>query len=298
HLTAQELKEELERGAEWEKVYRYNDGQKLTKTQAQEQGLDPVHDRVRKQPVQTTVYINNGWNDTDQLERWRDQWQDRANDYLERAGYEVRVDYRSYEEQGIEREPMVHEGYAVRAIEREAQERAYERGEDYEPVTDVRQHNLEVEEANRLIERLERELERVNLAIRERLRELEIELERVHEQVRAGLERTYERVAEYGRERVEQVREAAREVGMGMQERLQRVRSVLADSLDNPRTQERGQREAGLTDMRAEPLARTAAMTNARLLQREPAREVYVREQSRILLEREPETGIEYERSR
>lgn len=51
-------------------------------------------------------------NSTDQLEAWREQWANLANRHLERHGHDARVDHRSLEAQGIEREATSHVGYA------------------------------------------------------------------------------------------------------------------------------------------------------------------------------------------
>src|SRR5271166_266357 len=54
-----------------------------------------------------------GLNSTEQLEAWREQWANLANRHLERHGHAERVDHRSLEAQGVEREPTVHLGYAA-----------------------------------------------------------------------------------------------------------------------------------------------------------------------------------------
>jgi ATP-dependent exoDNAse (exonuclease V) alpha subunit len=40
------------------------------------------------------------------LIRWREHWADAANEHLLRAGLDIRIDHRSYREQGIELEPI------------------------------------------------------------------------------------------------------------------------------------------------------------------------------------------------
>src|SRR5271166_4679394 len=52
-------------------------------------------------------------NSTEQLDAWREQWAHLANRHLERHGHEERVDHRSLEAQGIDREATVHLGYAA-----------------------------------------------------------------------------------------------------------------------------------------------------------------------------------------
>ena len=49
-------------------------------------------------------------------ERFRQAWEEEVNLALERAGLEVRVDRRSLEAQGIEREPQLHVGAAAQAL--------------------------------------------------------------------------------------------------------------------------------------------------------------------------------------
>jgi hypothetical protein len=48
-----------------------------------------------------------------QLADWRRQWANLANRHLERHGHKERIDHRSLKEQGAEREPTTHLGYAA-----------------------------------------------------------------------------------------------------------------------------------------------------------------------------------------
>lgn len=56
----------------------------------------------------------NDWNDRECVEKWREAWAKECNQYLEQ---ENQIDHRSYERQGIDREPTIHEGYSARKIE-------------------------------------------------------------------------------------------------------------------------------------------------------------------------------------
>ena len=58
------------------------------------------------------------WNDADTLSRWREQWAHHQNRALERHGHSARVDHRSYEAQGIDREPSQHLGPTAADMER------------------------------------------------------------------------------------------------------------------------------------------------------------------------------------
>ena len=50
------------------------------------------------------------WNSAEQLEAWRESWARTVNRYLERHGHAARIDHRSLEAQGIDREPTKHRG--------------------------------------------------------------------------------------------------------------------------------------------------------------------------------------------
>ena len=58
------------------------------------------------------------WGAADTLEFWREQWAVMCNAKFEEKGLEVRIDHRSYERQGVELLPTVHEGPTVRAMEK------------------------------------------------------------------------------------------------------------------------------------------------------------------------------------
>ena len=58
------------------------------------------------------------WNSPERLEQWREQWALHQNRALERHGHAERVDHRSYEAQGIDREPSQHLGPVANDMER------------------------------------------------------------------------------------------------------------------------------------------------------------------------------------
>ena len=57
------------------------------------------------------------WGSPETLEYWREQWAARCNAKFEEKGLPERIDHRSYERQGIDLLPTVHEGPAVRQME-------------------------------------------------------------------------------------------------------------------------------------------------------------------------------------
>lgn len=58
------------------------------------------------------------WGSADTLEFWREQWATMCNAKFEEKGLDVRIDHRSYERQGVELLPTIHEGPTVRAMEK------------------------------------------------------------------------------------------------------------------------------------------------------------------------------------
>lgn len=72
--------------------------------------------RELKIDEQGTVSFGNkdrNWDDKKLYMKQKLEWDGLANGYLERAGFDVRIDSRSYEEQGIDRLPQVHLGVEV-----------------------------------------------------------------------------------------------------------------------------------------------------------------------------------------
>lgn len=134
------------------------------------------------------------WNDRKQLEEWREQWAIYQNRALEKAGSKERVDHRSYEEQGIDKEPEPKLG--PNASEMEKRGKASERG-------DMRR---EVWERNMLREELRKQVELLDKAIeREQEKQAAREAERQQSQ-----QDQYRQAAgqkeEAGRSREEQAR--------------------------------------------------------------------------------------------
>jgi hypothetical protein len=62
---------------------------------------------------------NTTWNESRLFLEWRKNWAEVNNRVFERKGLEERIDHRSYAEQGLDREPMIHLGYEAAALERQ-----------------------------------------------------------------------------------------------------------------------------------------------------------------------------------
>ena len=58
------------------------------------------------------------WGSPETLEYWRQTWAELCNAKFAEKGIDVRIDHRSYERQGVDLLPTVHEGATVRAMEK------------------------------------------------------------------------------------------------------------------------------------------------------------------------------------
>ena len=90
-------------GAKQKRVYRLDD--------AGNRMLD-ASGRPQFDAVPTT-----DWGSAETLERWREAWAEINNEHFAAHGLNVRLDHRSYEKQGIDLIPTVHEGPKVREME-------------------------------------------------------------------------------------------------------------------------------------------------------------------------------------
>ena len=105
----------------WEKQYPYEVGKKkvyMVPSTAEAQGFV----RADKHP-KSTCYgrqnpISERWNSEEQLLAWRAAWADMSNRYLERYGYDERIDHRSHADRDLTEQPTIHEGVVARALEK------------------------------------------------------------------------------------------------------------------------------------------------------------------------------------
>ncbi len=70
------------------------------------------------------------WNGKENLLTWREAWANIQNSYLAKTGFDIRVDHRSYVEQGISVEPQVKQGPIVHADG----DYQFERADDYQRI--------------------------------------------------------------------------------------------------------------------------------------------------------------------
>ncbi len=88
--------------------------------QRREYKLDENGNRIRNEKGQyvfNAVHITD-WNTPENLEGWRSAWCSIVNAAFAEKGLDCRIDHRSYERQGIEKIPTIHEGPKVRQMEK------------------------------------------------------------------------------------------------------------------------------------------------------------------------------------
>ena len=77
---------------------------------------NPILDKDGKQKYNAVQ--NTDWGRPETLEMWRENWANMVNARFEEKGLDCRVDHRSYEDQALDLIPQVHEGSAVRKMEK------------------------------------------------------------------------------------------------------------------------------------------------------------------------------------
>lgn len=116
--------------------------------------------RNRREWERETVTVND-WNEQYKVEEWREAWAKKCNEHL---GQGQQLDHRSYERQGKDQIPTIHEGTTARKIEAQG------------GISERVQYNREVKETNLEIAKTESEL---YSAVTEKAREVYGELIRI-----------------------------------------------------------------------------------------------------------------------
>lgn len=82
--------------------------------------LDENGQRIKKENGQWdfTAVPTTDWGRPETLEMWREEWAKFINSKFEEKGLDCRIDHRSYEDQGLDLLPTVHEGPHVRKMEK------------------------------------------------------------------------------------------------------------------------------------------------------------------------------------
>ena len=90
-------------------------GQKQKREYVVDENGDPILDSNGKPKFNAVATTD--WHTPETLEAWRKAWCDIVNKAFERNGITERIDHRSYERQGLDLIPTIHEGPTVRQME-------------------------------------------------------------------------------------------------------------------------------------------------------------------------------------
>lgn len=91
-------------------------GSKQKKEYILDENGEKIYDKKKRQYKCKSVPTTD-WNDRGNVEKWRKNWAELCNTYLQEAGREERIDHRSYERQGLEILPTQHLGTAASQME-------------------------------------------------------------------------------------------------------------------------------------------------------------------------------------
>lgn len=119
----------------------------------------------------------NDWNDRSRAEEWRKAWAEECNKYLSQ---ERKIDHRSYARQGIDQTPTIHEGYKARKMEQEG------------AVSDRCEINRQIKEYNAIqktVAKLQESRENIASKVKEKVREINGEIQRIRNDLRARVGR-------------------------------------------------------------------------------------------------------------
>ena len=84
-----------------------------------DEGNPHVHVMLTMREITETGFGNKQrqWNNKQLLQEWREQWAQYVNFHLKMHNYDIRIDHRPYQEQGIDLIPTLHQGKAVTDME-------------------------------------------------------------------------------------------------------------------------------------------------------------------------------------
>ena len=84
----------------------------------------------------------------ERLMEWRKSWADISNEKFKEKGLDIRIDHRTLEEQGLEREPTIHVGHSPERAKRNAE--IIKRNEKYKPAAVV-EYMQEIQDAHDIV---------------------------------------------------------------------------------------------------------------------------------------------------
>lgn len=171
-FTAAEFKAAQADG--WEKQYPYKVGKKkvyMPPSEAEKHG----YERANKHPKSTKYGRQNPiaerWNSEEQLIEWRKAWADVTNRYLERYGYDERIDHRSHADRGLTEQPTIHEGVVARALEKKG------------IISDRCEINRQIKADNALLRELKATVKKLTQAVKDTLPAIASAMEKLRSNV-------------------------------------------------------------------------------------------------------------------
>lgn len=185
-LTTRGIKENGKWDSKERKVLKLDENGERIPVIDKETGLQKIRDRGKKGIEyvweRETVKANN-WNDKSKIEEWRKAWAEECNKYLSQ---EWKIDHRSYARQGIDQAPTIHEGHKARKMEQEG------------VISDRCEINRQIKEYNALkktVARLQESKEIITSKVKEKAREINGEIQRIRNDLRARVGRDASRDA-------------------------------------------------------------------------------------------------------
>ncbi|MCM2534428.1 MobA/MobL family protein [Neobacillus pocheonensis] len=130
------------------------------------------------------IYKDNPWDHKENVQNWRNNYQELVNKTYERLNFERRFDLRSYERQGKGELGTVHLGHIAAGMEKEAKKKALKEGIEYQPVTREGKLNLDIQNANRELRKYQHELAQINSTI------IDLEQKKNEMDIRRSLEKS------------------------------------------------------------------------------------------------------------
>lgn len=106
----------------------------------------------------------NEWNSKKQLIEWRKEWANTCNEHLKAKGFHARIDHRTLEAQGIDREPTIHLGTTANQMKKQGNiSERWEINVIIEQSNSGKaQDNAEARKIDRLTKKLERDKEYIS----------------------------------------------------------------------------------------------------------------------------------------
>lgn len=156
-FTAAEFRVAKEDG--WEKQYRYYEGKQkvyYTPSEAEEKELERVNRTPKTTPYGRKNETVEYWNSKDRIFEWRQHWEKAVNDEFAKIQSDIRIDSRSFKDQGREDEvPTLHMGTAAINMEKRA-DREIREGKSEAEVTrsDIGNINRQIKEHNKFVREL------------------------------------------------------------------------------------------------------------------------------------------------